>query len=134
MFVDALYWVAIVRPRDQWKGPSRRARAALGNMRLVTTDEVLTEFLAALSRGGPLLRRKAVATVRKILTSPNITVVPQSRESFIKALARYAAREDKGYSVTDCSSMDAMDSLGVHDALTADVHFTQEGYNALITS
>jgi hypothetical protein len=48
VFADALYWIARVKPNDPWQDAARRARDALGNVVLVTTDEVLTEFLAAL--------------------------------------------------------------------------------------
>jgi hypothetical protein len=78
-FADTLYWLAIVRPGDSWREPAQRARAALGPIQLVTTDEVPTEFLAAVSSGGPLLRRKAVETVRILLADPDVTVVAQSR-------------------------------------------------------
>jgi len=63
VFADTLYWLAIIRPSDSWREPAERARASLGPRRLVTSDEILTEFLAAVSAGGPLLRRKAVETV-----------------------------------------------------------------------
>lgn len=132
VFADTLYWLAIVRPADSWREPSRRARAALGRVRLVTTDDVFAEFLAAVSSGGPVLRRMAVETVRMLLTDPDVTVVAQSRESFLNALSRYAQREDKDYSLTDCSAMNAMDALGIRDILTNDHHFLQEGYNVLI--
>jgi predicted nucleic acid-binding protein len=132
VFADTLYWLAIVRPGDSWRDPAQRARALLGPVRLVTTDEVLTEFLAAVSSGGPLLRRKAVETVRMLLTDPDMTVMAQSRDTFIHALGRYAQREDKEYSLTDCSAMNAMDGLGIRDILTNDHHFEPEGYNVLI--
>jgi uncharacterized protein len=48
VFADTLYWVAIVLPDDPWRQPAERARQALGDARLVTTDEVLSEFLTAL--------------------------------------------------------------------------------------
>ncbi len=132
VFSDTLYWLALVRPGDSWRGPAERARTTLGLARLVTTDEILAEFLAAVSAGGPLLWRKAVETVRMLLTNPDVTVVAQSRDSFIRALGRYAQREDKEYSLTDCSAMNAMDAAGIRDILTNDHHFEQEGYNVLI--
>jgi predicted nucleic acid-binding protein len=132
VFADTLYWVAIVRPNDPWRQPAQRARKDAGAAQLVTTDEVLSEFLAALSGGGPEIRRRAVATVRQILDSRQVTVVPQSRDSFLAALSRYAAREDKQYSLTDCSSMNAMDAAGIREALTNDHHFSQEGFEVLI--
>ena len=71
VFVDTVYWVATVKPGDQWAGAAQRAKAQLGGVRLVTTDEVLSEFLAALSAGGPVVRRAAVEMVRAIYADPN---------------------------------------------------------------
>jgi uncharacterized protein len=48
VFADSLYWIAVVRPNDPWRDMARAARETLGSVRTVTTDEVLTEFLAAL--------------------------------------------------------------------------------------
>ncbi len=43
----------------------------------------------------------------------------------------YEARSDKGYSLTDCRSMNALRDLGISDVLTNDHHFTQEGFSIL---
>ncbi len=132
VFEDTLFWIARAQPRDPWRRAAREALQQLGDVRLVTTDEVLHEFLNALSGGGPLLRRKAVETVRLLLRSPTATVLAQSRDSFLRALDRYAARGDKSYSLTDCASINAMDIEGIHEILTNDHHFEQEGYAVLI--
>lgn len=131
-FVDTVYWVAIVRPRDEWKEPAKRAKERLGETLLATTDEVLCEFLAALSRGGPSLRRAAAKMVRAILANPNVKVVPQTRDGFLKGVDRYQQREDKEYSLTDCVSMNVMDTLSTREILTNDQHFQQEGFAVLI--
>jgi hypothetical protein len=131
VFADTLYWVAITRPGDPWADRARRATQAVADAQIVTTDEVLTEFLAALSAGGPAVRN-AVAIVRKALTHPKVTVIPQSRDTFLRAGDRYERRSDKRYSLTDCSAMNAMDAEGIRDVLTNDRHFEQEGYNVLI--
>ena len=133
VFADSLYWVAIVRPNDQWSEAARKARQELGQVLLVTTDEVLTEFLAALSRGGPSLRQRAVEMVQAILTSPDVEVVAQTRDGFMAGLERYKDREDKNYSLTDCVSMNVMDARGIREILTNDHHFEQEGFVVLIT-
>ena len=65
--------------------------------------------------------------VRAIMSNPNVTVVPQTRDSFLQALRRYEARLDKSYTLTDCMSMDVMQDEGIKEALTNDHHFTQEG-------
>jgi predicted nucleic acid-binding protein len=132
VFADTVYWIAITRPNDQWAKPTRKAAESLGEADLVTTDEVLTEFLTAMSGGGPELRRAAVEITQRALTNPRVRVVPQSRRSFLEALERYARREDKAYSLVDCAAMNAMDAAGIRDVLTNDRHFTQEGYHVLI--
>ncbi|MBI3091387.1 MAG: type II toxin-antitoxin system VapC family toxin [Candidatus Tectomicrobia bacterium] len=133
VFVDTLYWVARVRPCDPWGEAARLAKSSLGAVRLLTTDEVLTEFLTALSRGGEHLRRQAVRMVRSILDDPNVQVTPQSRNSFLRGIELYEQRPDKEYSLTDCISMSTMRSLSVAEVLTNDTHFNQEGFRVLIT-
>ena len=132
VFADSLYWIATIRPHDPWRTAARTARATLGDVRIVTTGEVLAEMLTALSKGGPAVRRTGVALVRAIMESSDVEVVPQSHGSFLQALDRYAQREDKQYSFTDCASMNTMDSAGITEILTKDHHFEQEGYKALI--
>ena len=49
VFADTVYWIAVARPNDQFARTAKRVRASLDDVHLVTTHEVLTEFLAALS-------------------------------------------------------------------------------------
>ena len=133
VFADTLYWVATTRPGDQWAGSARRARAALGSVVIVTTHEVLGEFLTVLSGGGTAVRRGAVEVVRSLLGDPDARVIAQSHESFQSGLGLYERRLDKQYSLTDCIIMQTMRAQGVTDILTTDRHFAQEGFNVLIT-
>ena len=94
VFVDTVYWIAIANPKDQWRQAAEDAREQLGNARFVTTEEVLTEFLTALSKR-PRLRDIAGRVVRGILGNPNVKVIPQSRDSFQKGLRRYEERQTK---------------------------------------
>jgi predicted nucleic acid-binding protein len=132
VFVDTVFYVALVRPGDQWQSRALQAKKALGTVRLVTTDEVLTEFLAALSAGGEHLRQLAVKMVRAIHDDPNTKVIPQSRESFLEGTKLYELRLDKEYSLTDCISMNTMREEGISEVLTNDHHFEQEGFAVLI--
>lgn len=132
VFADTLYWVAIVRPNDPWGDPAKKAKSLLGNVLLLTTDEILTEFLTVLSAGGENLRRQAARMVRAILANPNVKVVPQSRDSFLRGVDLYEQRLDKEYSLTDCISMNAMKSESVSQILTNDRHFRQEAFEVLI--
>ena len=76
----------------------------------------------------PVLRIAAGAAVERVLSDPDIRVVPQSRASFVAGLRLYNARRDKGYSLTDCISMETMRAEGIKLALTNDHHFEQEGF------
>ena len=76
-------------------------------------------------------RREAAESVKRILASPVIRVIPQSRESFVAGLRLYSARPDKGYSLTDCISMQTMRNENLTEVLTNDRHFEQEGFRAL---
>lgn len=133
VFVDASYWIAQFSPRDQWRDVAIAAYDRLRrNTQLVTTEEVLTEFLAHMSNKGAETRRRAVAAVHNILSDPDIQVVHQTHESFIDGLNLYASRFDKGYSLQDCVSMNVMEAEGVSDVLTNDRHFEQEGFTVLM--
>lgn len=104
----------------------------MGDVRIVTTDEVLAEFLNGLCKGGELVRKKAVEMVREILKHPNVEVVPQTRASFLKGVELYEQRPDKLYSLTDCISMNVMRPQGLDRVLTNDHHFSQEGFAVLM--
>jgi uncharacterized protein len=131
VFADTFYWLALARPRDSWHAAAWRWAQANTSTRLVTTDEVLTEFLNALAGTGPAGRAYAAATVHDLRNDPQVVVLPQSRADFDAALALYEARPDKGYSLTDCRSMLALRALGMTEVLTNDHHFTQEGFTIL---
>jgi hypothetical protein len=89
VFADTLYWGAVLHPNDQYRAQVVRARDVLGDIHLVTTDEVLTELLDGLAQRGTHLREVAARAVRKILDDRRVTVYPQSRESFLAGLRLY---------------------------------------------
>jgi predicted nucleic acid-binding protein len=131
VFADADFWIARVSPHDQWHGIALEAEKSLGNVIRVTTDEVLTELLAGLSRS-EFLRAKAAQIVRIILNNPNVNVLPQTRSSFLEGLTFYEQRPDKNYSLTDCISMQSMRREGLTEVLSHDHHFEQEGFTVLM--
>jgi predicted nucleic acid-binding protein len=77
------------------------------------------------------VRRQAAESVKRILANRVIRVIPQTRSSFLSGLDLYTQRPDKGYSLTDCISMQTMRREGIMEALTNDKHFEQEGFRAL---
>ena len=132
VFADTLYWVASITPGDLWYAPTLQAVAALGPVNLVTTEEVLVEFLSAYAGRGAYLRQEALKTVQAIFRNVHVTVLPQTHESFMKGLDFYASRTDKAYNLVDCISMRTMRDMGLTEVLTNDHHFTQKGFTVLI--
>ena len=131
LFADAFYWIALLHAADQWHQRVIAFTATLPTHHLYTTDAVFDEYLATYSARGALLRQRAAATVRRLLASPTVTIIPQTRDLFLAGLTFYEARLDKEYSLTDCMSMHVMRCEGLTDVLTNDRHFTQEGFHIL---
>jgi predicted nucleic acid-binding protein len=132
LFADAMYWIAITNPKDQWHAKAVHLMKSLGQVILVTTDEVLDEFLTYYSDHGSVLRNNATRAVEDALADPSVIVRGQSHQSFLDGFALYKARPDKEYSLTDCISMQTMRQEGITEILTHDNHFTQEGFTVLL--
>ena len=130
VFADTLYWLALFVPGDEWAEAA--VTADLADALLVTTEEVLSEFLTAVCARGDHARRLACRSVREVLADPGVEVVAQSHESFLAGLELYERRPHKQYSLVDCISMNVMRQLGTDEVLTQDRHFSQEGFVRLL--
>ena len=131
-FVDTQYLVAIFQPSDQWHEKAIALESRLAGYEFVTTDAVLGETLNYFSGLGATARAEIVAVVEEVLADLHFLVVEQTRDEFLHGLALYATRPDKGYSLTDCISMNVMRTRGISEILTRDHHFTQEGFQILL--
>jgi predicted nucleic acid-binding protein len=132
VFADTFYWIALLNPRDQAHDLAVSVSKGLGAVRIVTTEEVLTEFLNFFGSRGCHLRRAAAELVDQMRADPMIDVVAQTHAGFLAGCALYQARPDKGYSLTDCISMHVMRRNGLIEVLTNDEHFAQEGFSCLL--
>ena len=128
-FADAHFFFAILNPKDSAHPKAmdfaRRSRAPL-----VTTAWVLTELADGLATTP---RRQVFRQVLKDLeTNKANLIVPANAETFEKGVELYHARLDKQWSLTDCISFVVMTEEGITEALTADHHFEQAGFTALL--
>jgi predicted nucleic acid-binding protein len=127
VFADTFYWIALTLPRD---AAYERAQQVTDD--IVTTEEVLAEYLTFFSEAPKYLRQEVAANVGAMLSNPGVVrIIPQSHDSFVAGFELYRARPDKGYSLTDCISMQTMRREGLTEVLTNDRHFDQEGFRAL---
>jgi predicted nucleic acid-binding protein len=132
IFADSLYWIAIINPTDQWFERAQNVGTTLGNIQIVTTSEILTETLNFYAEGGARNRDAAARLIRAILVDIEIEVVSSSEESFLDGMKLYEERMDKGYSLTDCISMNTCRERKITQILSHDHHFTQEGFQILL--
>lgn len=131
LFADAFYWIALAFPRDAHHANVSSFSRTLGAVRVLTTDDVLSEVLTHFCCYGVYWRKKAAALVHQVRGDPQVDVLPQTRAAFDESLALYESRPDKEYSLTDCRSMVALRAAGVSEVLSNDHHFRQEGFTIL---
>ena len=132
VFADSMYWIALASLHDQWHARAIQVSRALSGVPFVTTEEVLSEFLAHFCEHGKTIRQGSIRYVEGIQADPGVIIRQQSPQTFHDGFALYKARPDKGYSLTDCVSMLAMRQVGITEILTHDGHFTQEGFTILL--
>lgn len=130
LFLDTSFVLAWLDPRDLHH---RRAANLQDRVRAApevwTTEAVLIEIGNALSS---IDRRNAVGIVKKAYQQDNSRVVGVDSGLLLQALRLYEARPDKTWGLTDCISFIVMQEKGLTDALTADRHFVQAGFRALL--
>jgi len=132
VFLDAAYAIALSVPKDSYHSQA----VALSNeleafrTRMVTTRAVILEIGNALSK--QRYRQAAIELLRALEADPNVLVIPLSEDLYTQAFRLYSERPDKEWGLTDCISFVVMQSREMTEALTADDHFQQAGFRALL--
>ncbi|MGD9894917.1 MAG: type II toxin-antitoxin system VapC family toxin [Dehalococcoidia bacterium] len=128
-FIDAGHWIALLNRGDQLHERARRLNATLRG-RLVTTEAVLTEVGNWMAR--PPLRALVAPFLHRVHSNPHLEIVAVDHELFARAVTFFTSRADKDWGLTDCISFVVMQDRGITEALSADVHFVQAGFRALL--
>ena len=127
VFVDTCHFIATLSPRDQWHSRAVELERQLDDFEFVTTDFVILELLNYFC-GFPIEAKAGVVkTVQQLLVDPEIDVLACTHEVLLAGLSLYEARLDKGYSLTDCVSMNAMREHGISHVLTHDGILRRKG-------
>ncbi len=129
VFADTSFFVALINERDRHHEVADRLGREL-KQPIVTTQWELLELgnYFANSR----YREIASQLIESIPTDTRIECVPVNEESFWRGQRLYGSRPDKQWSLTDCISFETMRDRAIHEALTADHHFEQAGYDILL--
>ena len=77
-------------------------------------------------------RAAAVKLLTALEKDPKVEIVPASDDLYKRALDIYRDRSDKKWGLIDCMSFVVMSDQGLSEALTADNHFRQAGFHALL--
>lgn len=101
VFADTFFYLALLS-RDAAARAKAEEVAARTHSHTVTSGFVLTEVANALS--APAHRQSCLALARLLTASAHVSVLPVSQELFERGQSSYAARPDKEWSLTDCTS------------------------------
>ncbi|MGE0085071.1 MAG: type II toxin-antitoxin system VapC family toxin [Desulfococcaceae bacterium] len=132
IFLDAAYAIALSSSKDMYHKRAVLIAEELeaSKIPLITTHAVMLEIGNALSKNK--YRQAGVKLLQALEQDPNITVIPMSENLYNKAFRLYRERSDKEWGLTDCVSFTVMRSRKISSALTADEHFKQAGFRALL--
>ena len=130
LFADSFYYLALLNPDDAAHAEAVELARSL-RCRDVTTAFVIIEIADAM--GSARQRGNVLALLENLGSDPNLDIVPPTQDLYEAGLDLYARRPDKDWSLTDCISFAVMMRYDITDALTADRHFQQAGFNALLT-
>jgi predicted nucleic acid-binding protein len=100
--------------------------------RIITTNYVLVELVALLTSPLQIPRPSVIQFVEGLSNSPFVEIVHIDPTLNADAWSLLRNRQDKEWSLVDCSSFVLMSRRAIVDALTTDHHFEQAGFVRLL--
>jgi uncharacterized protein len=130
MLLDTVFLQGLLDPSDQYHALALKLLPRVFNAQeVIITEAILAELGDALSRSK---RNEVAQFILQCYTTTNMTVINIDSLLFQKTLQLYRSRSDKDWGFTDCISFIVMQEYGLTDAITADLHFVQAGFRALM--
>jgi uncharacterized protein len=132
VFLDTSFAIALsaVTDRHHLKAVELSAQIEFNGNRLVTTQAILLEIGNALSR--QRYRLAAIQLLESLNTDLSVEIVTLTDKLYISAFDLFKHRQDKEWGLVDCISFIVMQDRGITNALTADEHFQQAGFQILM--
>jgi uncharacterized protein len=132
VFLDTSFAIALSSITDQnhVQAVKLANQIETNKNRLVTTQAILLEIGNALSK--KKYRAAAIQLLESLETDPSVKVVVLTNSLYKRAFNLFKQREDKEWGLVDCISFIVMQDRGITDVLTADNHFYQAGFRALL--
>jgi len=132
VLLDTSFAIAVTVPTDRFHAKAVRLAHELRQSRamLVTTHAILAEIGDSFAR--PPYRVAATQLLRALQHDSGVLVLPVDSNLFSRGHQLFTDRPDKTWGLTDCISFALMQERNIRDALTADRHFEQAGFVALL--
>ena len=129
VFADTSYFLALLGPADQYHKQAVAWSRVLRRP-LLTSEYIVLEVGNSLIRGAD--RALFAEFFARLHSDPRTEVVPAAVEWLNAGVDLFTGRADRTWSLTDCISFSVMAKRKLTDALTADPHFEQAGFRALL--
>lgn len=107
-------------------------RARREGRKFITTNYILTELVALLISPLRVPRPKIVAFIEGLRASPSVEILHIDAALDQRTWEFFTQRDDKDWTLVDCSSFVVMKEHRIIEALTTDHHFEQAGYVCLL--
>lgn len=131
VFLDTSFVIALENKDD-----AHHERAKALDRELLLQDALLLHWgvLLEIADGYARLDRRAKGNefLVRFRDEEGYQIHPITDELLADAIQLYHARPDKEWTLTDCVSFVLMEREAVAEALTADIHFRQAGFTALL--
>lgn len=136
IFVDTGGWGHLFSPKEPYHELAADIYqfARQQKHKLVTTNYVIAELVALLTNPLRISRPISIRLVDDLRGSPHVEVIHIDALKDEQAWQLLKRREDKEWSLVDCSSFVVMQELRIMEALTSDWHFEQAGFVRLLKS
>lgn len=132
VFLDTSFAIAIAIEKDEFhqRAIDLADEIEAGSTQIFTTQAVVLEIGNALSK--LKYRQAAVVLIQQLEFDRNTTIFSLTDKLYNEAFKLFRSRPDKEWGLVDCVSFVVMRERKITAALTADEHFIQAGFRALL--
>lgn len=132
VFLDTSFSIALTIAKDEFHSIALNLAEQIwtNEIKIITTQVVIIEIGNALSK--LKYRRAAVKIIEQLESDSNVEITSLTDELYNSAFNLFRNRLDKEWGLIDCISFIVMRERGMTEALTADEHFVQAGFRALL--
>ena len=134
IFVDTSGWASLFDPKDKYHSQANAIYKTFREpgTRLITTNYIIAELAALLTSPLRISRNRIVNYIDGLRTSELVDLLHIDEFIENRAWKLFKNRDDKEWSLVDCSSFVLMTQYEITDALTNDHHFEQAGFVRLL--